>query len=233
MGACEAIVAGSPADGSLAGHPGGKTPLALEISPLSVRRKPFIIKETARASRTARSDSAPEEIRMLDQLNRMVADHVLPLAPFNAEGVSVNPRPEGILFAAVDETLRIVRLYTNAAPLTDFVKSRPRLLLDLFTLSGPGSPWPQLRLGIDPKAGFVWASASVRFEDASAPQLKDALETFEREAAQVRASFIERINRAAGAPGEPAQSAPAAAADLMTAAQDLEVLIANPNVLWG
>ena len=179
---------------------------------------------------------------MRNKLNRLVAEGDLLLKPFSDEGVSVNRLPQSgaVLFVMADDRARVLRLYSSIAPAADFVKTAPELLLDLLVLAGPASPWPHLRLGLDPRARFLWASAALSYEDASAPKIREVLERFEADAQGLSQAVLARISRAAGeaAPSSPdplpnssARTQSPASSGL--GADDLQLLMQSPNVLWG
>ena len=168
---------------------------------------------------------------MRDELNRMIAEGELHLQPLNPDGVSVNVTPAGAAFVLAD----VIRIYANAAPLTDFIKTRPQLLLELLTLTGPASPWPLLRLGIDPRARFLWMSTAIAYEDASASRLREAYEHFSESASQLAAAVTARINQAAQStpPSAGMEAFSPGAAPNSASAAELQSLMNNANVLWG
>lgn len=167
---------------------------------------------------------------MRDELNRMIAEGELHLQPLNPDGVSVNVTPAGAAFVLADDRQRVIRIYANAAPLTDFIKTRPQLLLELLTLTGPASPWPLLRLGIDPRA-----RTAIAYEDASASRLREAYEHFSESASQLAAAVTARINQAAQStpPSAGMEAFSPGAAPNSASAAELQSLMNNANVLWG
>lgn len=52
-----------------------------------------------------------------------------------------------------------MRLYANAVPVTNSLTAEA--LLNLLALTGPGSPYGNLRLGIDPYHRFLWICTHV------------------------------------------------------------------------
>ena len=172
---------------------------------------------------------------MRDELNRMIAEGELHLQPLNTDGVSVNVTPAGAAFVLADDRQRVIRIYANAAPLTDFIKTRPQLLLELLTLTGPASPWPLLRLGIDPRARFLWMSTAIAYDVASASRLREAYEHFSESASQLAAAVTARINQAAQStpPSAGMEAFSPGAAPNAASAAELQSLMNNPNVLWG
>ncbi len=134
---------------------------------------------------------------MLKEINTLIAEGRLPLAPLDQNGLSVNPTMSGVLFLLADEKNRACRFYVNAAPLSDFVKTNPELLLELLALTGPACDYADLRLGVDMRGRFLWVSTTVPYEALDETALLARCEAFKRDAARLSADVIAAINRAA------------------------------------
>lgn len=180
---------------------------------------------------------------MINELNQMIEKGALPLATFerqNAVGLSVNRTPGGALFALAEENPERLRLYTNAAPVTAFVRESPEALLALSVLSAPASAWPHLRLGADRDLRYFWISQTLSAEDCRDDRLPDALAAFLGDAEALRRAVIDVINGAAAGRGdEPAAAAresasPSSAAlpEKMTS-EEVSDFIASQQVFWG
>ncbi len=134
---------------------------------------------------------------MLKEINTLIAEGRLPLAPLDQNGLSVNPTMSGVLFLLADEKNRACRFYVNAAPLSDFVKTNPELLLELLALTGPACDYADLRLGVDMRGRFLWVSTTVPYEALDETALLARYEAFKRDAARLSVDVIAAINRAA------------------------------------
>ena len=153
---------------------------------------------------------------MIAEIQRLIDTGRLAIAPLNDDGVSVNPMTDGVLFVLADERNEMLRFYRNAAPLTDFVQSRPTLLMSLLALTGPACAYADLRLGCDRRGNYLWAAATVAYSDLTDAYLIERFERFKRDSARLTADVLACINRAAES--EAAQSGDIARAATQTTA---------------
>lgn len=176
---------------------------------------------------------------MINELNQRILDEHLPLAPLNDQGFSAKPASSGWLCAALDEASQTLRIYANLAPLSDAISGNARLLLSLLALTGPASPFGNVRMGADPRGQFLWASITIDVRSGT-HDLRDALERFMEHADALRARVLDCINAVAGGSSEPAaaSSNPAvlsgSAAEPETLSSDeLSRLMTNSQIFWG
>ena len=170
---------------------------------------------------------------MISELNRLIENGSLPVAPFSDQGLSVTPTAEGALFLLDDEKCACVRIYTNAAPLSASLRDDPAFLLSLLMLGGPAGPAPEVRIGADLRANFLWLSAAVPYSECTGPLFAEKLERCRTQSALLRAEVIRRMNergqeRTLSRPA----SAPVTPAPQMTS-DDLSRLFSSSQVYWG
>lgn len=181
---------------------------------------------------------------MINELNQMIEKGALPLAPFerhDAVGLSVNRTSGGALFALAEENPERLRLYTNAAPVTAFVRESPEALLALSVLSAPASAWSHLRLGADRDLRYFWISQTLSAEDCRDDRLPDALAAFLGDAEALRRAVIDVINEAAAgrraapaaAPREKSASSSSAELPQEMSSEEVSDFIASQQVFWG
>ncbi len=181
---------------------------------------------------------------MINELNQMIEKGALQLAPFAAQdggALSVNRLPSGVLFALAEDDPERLRLYTNAAPVTAFIRESPEALLNLLMLAGPASAWPELRLGADRSGRYIWISCTLSAEECRDDRLPEALAAFLADADSMRRAAIDAINEAAaGRRGEEsaevAPQAPAPAAEPLPeemTSESVSDFIASQQVFWG
>lgn len=141
---------------------------------------------------------------MRDDIMRLIEAGRLALAPFKplqsgktaGRSISVNPSLEGTLFALADEKTQTLTLYMDAAPITAYVKAKPELLLSIFSISGPVTACPALRLGSDPHGRYIWASRTLNEDACREDRICDAIEAFRKDAAAMRLAVMSKINEA-------------------------------------
>lgn len=153
---------------------------------------------------------------MIAEIQRLIETGRLAIAPLNDDGVSVNPMTDGVLFVLVDERNEMLRFYRNAAPLTEFVQSRPTLLMSLLALTGPACTYADLRLGCDRRGNYLWVASTVAYSDLTDAYLIERFERFKRDSARLTADVLDCINRAAES--EAAQSSDIARTATLTTA---------------
>lgn len=188
---------------------------------------------------------------MIATLNRWIEENILNLSPFNAEGLSTTATLAGVLFARLeeDENGRArLRLFANAAPVTDELERDPELLLNILTLTGPASPYGTIRLGADNGPHYLWAADEIPVDPAEPALTAEALERFITESDLLRENVLEAVRQAGEAQarqtpaaeeplpedGSPVEARGAAAQQpAPRSADDLSSLMADPSVLWG
>lgn len=180
----------------------------------------------------------------IDVLNRYIQEGRLALSPFDAKGFSVTTTTTGAVFSLLDPNAAGMRLYANAVPVTDALTAEA--LLNLLALTGPGSPYGNLRLGIDPYRRFLWICTHV--QNVPETDVLNAVSSFLSEAPKLIAAVVDTLANDAGTPAAPRQAAGSessavssprpASADIQAKrneldAEELAELMRDNRILWG